>query len=263
VAGGLLLSHPRLWAVVLMVKEAPTLVSLCAGLEQHPSSVLAALGRVGISRGRPHPLPPLISPSLCPPVWWADFSSLSLYASVSFISASLPSLLFFSCHHHSFSTSLSWRNAETPGTLVWLPLQRKAQEWKGCCWCGWMLPARVLPAFTCKACPPSGTLVAPSQSPGAPTTQSLPWIWNIDGYCETISSVCDLTLFCFALFLVALKIELRALHLLGKSLKPQLPPFFAFSCFLGRVSCFLPMLALDCDPPTYTSCVVGTTNVNH
>jgi hypothetical protein len=60
-----------------------------------------------------------------------------------------------------------------------------------------------------------------------------------------------------SLLLVVLGFELRALPLLGRAL------LLGFTYFSDRASCFLPSLALDPDPPTYTSHVIGTTGVCH
>jgi hypothetical protein len=60
----------------------------------------------------------------------------------------------------------------------------------------------------------------------------------------------------FVYYLEALEFELRALHLSGRhSTAP--PALFAFSCFSDKVSCFCLRPALDCDPPTYASCIAG------
>jgi hypothetical protein len=59
--------------------------------------------------------------------------------------------------------------------------------------------------------------------------------------------------------------ELRASCLLDSALllvsHALSPPFFHFNYFSASVSRFFLGLALDCDPPTYTSCITGITNV--
>jgi hypothetical protein len=46
-------------------------------------------------------------------------------------------------------------------------------------------------------------------------------------------------------------------------LEPHHPALFAFSCFLGRVLCFLPGLVLDLEPPAYASPAVEIIGMHH
>jgi hypothetical protein len=66
------------------------------------------------------------------------------------------------------------------------------------------------------------------------------------------------------IFLVGLGFELGlVLARQAIYLSSHAPSLFCFSYFSGRVSYFCPGLALDHSPPTYTSCVAGTTSMHH